>query len=140
MDNNRVTKRRRFVAGFAAVLLAGCGSGGGQRKEILVGWEPVVSFAGHGDSQSEAFNIDSGQWRIRWETKNEETPGAGRFKVTAHSSVSGRPIAQAVDFKGVGKNVAVINEDPRFYFLVVESTGVDWSIAAEQMFEGERRD
>ena len=128
------------MAGFAAVLLAGCGSGGGQRKEILVGWEPVVSFTGHGDSQSEAFNIDSGQWRIRWETKNEESPGAGRFKVTAHSSVSGRPIAQAVDFKGVGKNVAVINEDPRFYFLVVESTGVDWSIAAEQMFEGERRD
>ena len=139
----RVTMRRRILPGLGAglvLVLAGCGSWGAARKELLVGWEPVVSFSGRGDSQSEAFNIDSGQWRIRWETKNEDSPGAGRFKVTAHSSVSGRPIAQAVDFKGVGKNFALINEDPRFYFLVIESAGVDWSIAAEQMFEGERRD
>lgn len=140
---SRVTKLKRTrlgLAGCLCLVMAACGSAERQPKKLLVGWEPVISFQGHGDSQSEAFNIESTQWRIRWETKNEETPGAGRFKLTAHSSVSGRPIAQAVDFKGVGKNLSVISEDPRFYFLVIESSGVDWSISAEQRFEGERRD
>jgi hypothetical protein len=107
---------------------------------MLVGWEPVVSFSGHGSSQSEAFNIEAGQWRIKWETKNEEKPGQGRFKVTVHSSVSGRPLLTAIDFKGAGRNVAVINEDPRLYFLVIDSAQVDWGIAVEQMVRGERRD
>ena len=110
---SRVTKLKRTrlgLAGCLCLVMAACGSAERQPKKLLVGWEPVISFQGHGDSQSEAFNIESTQWRIRWETKNEETPGAGRFKVTAHSSVSGRPIAQAVDFKGVGKNVSVLSD------------------------------
>jgi hypothetical protein len=45
----------------------------------------------------------------------------------------------AIDVKGVGQNVAVVNEDPRLYFLVIESEGVDWSIAAEQRVTGERQ-
>jgi hypothetical protein len=139
MDNEEVTNRIRMalLAVTAAIGLVGCGSG--DSGEILVGWQPVVSFSGHGNSQSEAFNIDSGQWRIKWETKNEETPGAGRFRVTVHSSVSGRPLMTAIDVKGVGQNVAVVNEDPRLYFLVIESEGVDWSIAAEQRVTGERQ-
>jgi hypothetical protein len=139
MDNEEVTNRIRMalLAATAAIGLAGCGSG--DSGEILVGWQPVVSFSGHGNSQSEAFNIDSGQWRIKWETKNEETPGTGRFRVTVHSSVSGRPLMTAIDVKGVGQNVAVVNEDPRLYFLVIESEGVDWSIAAEQRVTGERQ-
>src|SRR5258708_37486248 len=101
------------MATLAMLALAGAGCGS---KEILVGWEPVVSFSGHDNSQSEVFNIESGQWRMKWETKNEEKPGAGRFRVTVHSAVSGRPLVQAIDFKGVGKNVAVVDEDPRLHF------------------------
>jgi hypothetical protein len=139
MDNEEVTNRIQtmLLASVAAIALAGCGSG--DSGEVLVGWQPVISFSGHGNSQSEAFNVDSGQWRIKWETKNEEKPGAGSFKVTVHSSVSGRPLMQAVDFKGVGQNVAVINEDPRLYFLVIESEGVDWTISAEQRVTGEKQ-
>ena len=140
MDNEEVTNRIRtaLLAAMAAIGLAGCGSESNS-GEILVGWQPVISFSGHGNSQSEAFNIDSGQWRMKWETKNEETPGAGRFRVTVHSSVSGRPLMTAIDAKGVGRNVAVVNEDPRLYFLVIESEGVDWSISAEQRVTGERQ-
>ena len=140
MDNEEVTNRIRMtlLAAMAAIGLAGCGSG--DSGKVLVGWQPVISFSGHGNSQSEAFNVDTGQWRIKWETKNEEKPGMGWFKVTVHSSVSGRPLMQAVDFKGVGQNVAVINEDPRLYFLVIESEGVDWTIAAEQRVTGEAQD
>jgi hypothetical protein len=139
MDNEEVTNRieTMLLASVAAIALAACGSG--DSGEVLVGWQPVISFSGHGNSQSEAFNVDSGQWRIKWETKNEEKAGMGSFKVTVHSSVSGRPLMTAVDFKGVGQNVAVINEDPRLYFLVIESEGVDWTISAEQRVTGERQ-
>ena len=131
------TFRRIALAIVTAAALSGCrGSGSG---EMLVGWQPVVQFSGHGDSQSESFNVESGQWRIKWETKNEEKPGAGRFRVIVHSAVSGRPITQAIDAKGVGRNVAVVNDDPRLYFLVIESQGVDWTIAAEQMVRGEKQ-
>src|SRR5260370_39249032 len=106
------------------MVLSGCGS-----KEILVGWQPVVSFSGQGNSQSEGFNIESGQWRMKWETKNEGKPGTGKFRVTVHSAVSGRALVQAIDFKGVGRKVAVVNGDPRVYFLDIESEGVDWSSA-----------
>ena len=143
MDNKEVTnsKGRTVLVGLIMVIvtLSGCGQSSGS-GEILTAWQPVVSFSGNGNSQSEAFNVDSGQWRMKWETKNEEKPGAGRFRVTVHSSISGRPLVQAVDFRGVGRNVAVVNEDPRLYFLVIESEGVDWTIAAEQMVRGEKRD
>ena len=128
------------LSAFLAICLAGCGAAGRSGTgERLVAWQPVVSFSGHGNSQSEAFNVDSGQWRLRWETKNEEKPGTGTFRITVHSSVSGRPIMQAVDHLGTGKDVAIVNEDPRLYFLVIESAGVDWTIAAEQMVTGERQ-
>jgi hypothetical protein len=123
----------------AALCLVTCGRGGGH-GEMVIGWEPVVAFSGHGDSQSESFNVESGRWRIKWETKNEEKPGEGRFRVIVHSAVSGRPLMQAIDARGVGRNVAVIDEDPRLYFLVIESEGVDWSIATEQMVRGEKQD
>ena len=119
---------------LAALLLSGCQSGTkpGADNQVVVGWRPIQSFSGHGDSQTESFNIETGQWRIKWATSNENPPGSGTFRVTVHSAVSGRPLMEVVDHKGVGHGIAVVTEDPRLYHLVIDSTGLDWTVSVEE--------
>jgi hypothetical protein len=38
-------------------------------KAFAMGWRPVVTFSGHGSTQTESFSIETGQWRIKWATK-----------------------------------------------------------------------
>ena len=103
-----------------------------ESQAATVGWRPVESFSGHGNTQTQSFDIGSGQWRIKWETKNEMPPGTGTLQVTVHSAVSGRPLVLAVDHRGVGHDIAYVNEDPRLFHLVIESSNVDWSVAIEE--------
>jgi hypothetical protein len=105
-------------------------------QQTLTGWRPVGSFSGRGNSQTESFNIETGQWRIKWATTNENPAGAGTFRVTVHSAVSGRPMGVAVDQRGMGHGTAYVNEDPRLYHLVIESSNVDWSVAMEEAVVG----
>ena len=100
-------------------------------QQTLVGWRPVGSFSGRGNSQTESFNIESGQWRIKW-----ATDGAGMFQMTVHSAVSGRPLGVPVEQRGTGHGTAYVNEDPRLYHLVIESSEVDWSVAVEEAVVG----
>ncbi len=120
-----------------AILLAtsGCRSQSEPKagtKPPTVGWRPIETFSGRGNTQTQSFNIESLQWRIKWETKNEMPPGAGTFQVTVHSAVSGRPLQVAVDHRGVGHGVGYVTDDPRLYHLVIESSNVDWSVAIEE--------
>ena len=82
--------------------------------------------------QTEPFISDTGSLRLRWETRNETAPGAGTFRVTLHSDVSGRPLLVAVDKRGEGRDTAYVTEDPRSFFLAVESANLDWTVAAEE--------
>ena len=82
--------------------------------------------------QTEAFISDSGSLRIVWETRNETAPGRGTFKITLHSGVSGRPLLEAVEHHGVGHDVAYVNEDPREFFLLVESSDLDWLVSVSE--------
>jgi thiosulfate reductase cytochrome b subunit len=58
-------------------------------KPITVGWRHIETFSGHGNSLTESFNIESGQFRIKWETSHETAAGKGAFLVMVHSAVSG---------------------------------------------------
>ena len=82
--------------------------------------------------QTEPFISDTGSLRLRWETRNEPVPGTGIFRVTVHSDVSGRPLVLAVDVRGVGRDTSYVSEDPRSFFLAVESANLDWIVAAEE--------
>ena len=82
--------------------------------------------------QTDPFISDTGSLRLRWETTNEAAPGSGSFRVTVHSDVSGRPLILAVDARGVGRDTAYVIEDPRSFFLAVESANVDWTVAADE--------
>jgi hypothetical protein len=134
--------RNSFVAVliFAAGVTFGCGST--QRPEAhrsQIGWRPIGKWSGRGDTQTESFNIESTQWRIKWETKGAASAGAGAFHVVVHSAVSGRPIQDAVEHQGDGHGIAYVTEDPRLYHLVIDSAGVDWSIVVEEAVVGEAR-
>ena len=136
MAESSLTKAKAALL-TAALVINACRSGPKPGpRQVTVGWRPIASFSGHGDAQTDSFNIESGQWRIKWVTTNEKPPGAGTFKVTVHSAVSGRPLTVAVEHRGIGRDTAYVNEDPRLFHLVIESGGVDWSVSMEEAVIG----
>src|SRR5262245_2925456 len=105
-----------------------------QAATDTVAWKPLGSWSGHGVMQTEAFISDTGSLRITWETRNEAVPGKGVFTVALHSGVSGRTLLDAVSHTGVGRDVAYVTEDPREFFLVIESSNLDWSVSVDEGF------
>jgi hypothetical protein len=88
--------------------------------------------------QTEAFIGNTGSLRVRWETRNEATPGRGVFTVTLHSAVSGRPLVPVVEHKGIGHDTTYVSEDPREFFLVIDSSGLDWTVDVEEGVAGQK--
>jgi len=89
-------------------------------------------LVGPGDSQTDSFNIESTQWRIRWETR-----GDGSFHLVVHrrgerASDPGRRRATRKR-----RGIVYVTEDPRLYHLVIDSDGVDWSIKVEEAVVGD---
>jgi hypothetical protein len=116
----------------AALITAGCRSEARPSpKPARAVWRPVGSWSGRGSTQTESFEL-SGLWRIRWEARNETSPGAGTLYVTVNSAVSGRPLMTAVDHHGAGRDTVDVTEDPHLFYLAIDATGLDWSIVAEE--------
>jgi hypothetical protein len=123
---------------LSALVMGACGPRSKTvPKHPTLGWRPVASWSGRGNTQTESFNMESGQWRIRWETSERQPSGAGTFRVIVHSSVSGRLVEVAVEHQGAGSGLAYVAEDPRQFFLEIESSGVDWKVAVEEGVIGE---
>jgi hypothetical protein len=116
----------------AALLTASCRDAVPAARTPAIAWRPLGSWSGRGSMQTEPFISDTGSLRIRWETRSEAAPGTGVFRVTVHSDVSGRPLVLAVDARGVGHDVAYVSEDPRSFFLAVESANLEWTLAVEE--------
>jgi hypothetical protein len=115
-----------------SVLLAtGCGVESKPATRDVFIWRSVGSWTGRGPLQTESFIGETGSLRVRWETRHETVPGGGKLQVTVHSAISGRPLAVAVDHRGVGKDSAYVSEDPRVFYLVVESANIEWSITVD---------
>jgi hypothetical protein len=123
------------IVGFASVV-SGCGSQSTSAAKQVIVWQPVGSWSGHGNRQSESFTSDTGALRVRWTTSNEAPAHAGAFRLTAHSAISGRPLQLAVDHRGVGGGTSYIDEDPRVFYVVVESANLDWSYTVEEAVVG----
>jgi hypothetical protein len=109
-------------------------------KELAMGWRLIFSQAGRGTMQTESFQIDTGQWRIKWFAVAADDAGSGvdEFRVGVHSSVSGRLMNVAIDHPGVGEGIAYVAEEPRPFFLSIESSGLNWSVHVEEGVLGER--
>jgi hypothetical protein len=97
-------------------------------------WQHLGSWSGRDNLQTESFVGETGYLRVTWETSHETSPGAGTFKLTVGSSISGRPLMVAADFRGVGHNVAYINEEARTFYALVESSNVEWTFTVDEGF------
>jgi hypothetical protein len=128
---------RRFVfvpiVSFVLVFtLAGCGERPSEPQQIVPVTRVVGSWQGHGTTTVGDVNSDTGRLRITWQTRNESPKGAGTFKLTLRSGVSGRTIGIVADHSGEATGTAEFDEGPRTYDFLVESAGVDWSFRVEE--------
>ena len=122
-----------------ALLLSGCRDNPKPQPTDVVVWHQVGSWAGRGNKQTESFTSDTAGFRVRWTTKNETAPGAGTLKVIFRSGDSGREIIQAVDVRGIGSDEEIVAaERPRWYYLTIDSTGVDWTVSVDERIDAQR--
>jgi hypothetical protein len=118
---------------LALVLFSiACGNTPAPRPEHVAVTRPLGSFQGRG-SQTIGVVSESGRLRVTWETRNEDPPGAGTFRLALHSGVSGRPIELITDERGLGKGTKEVADDPRPYNLMVDSANLDWSFSVEEI-------
>ena len=76
---------------------------------------------------------DTGGFRVHWEAANEQPSGAGQLRVVFRSGDSGREIIEAIDTHGAGSGVEDVAADrPRWFYITIESTGVDWRVSVDE--------
>jgi hypothetical protein len=121
------------LSGAVLVFLAvACSSKPSTPQEIQAVTREVGAWQGHGTATVGDIPSETGRFRIQWETTNESPAGAGTFKLTMRSAISGRPLQLVVDHKGTGSGTAEYDEGPRTYDFLVESANVDWSFRVEE--------
>ena len=110
--------------------LAGCSSkpAAASRKETF--WRKVGTWSGHDRLQTESWPGDTGAMRIRWSTTRAAADG--RFQLTIHSAISGRPMQTVVDETTNSEGTAYFSDDPRVFFAVVDSKNIDWTFTIEE--------
>lgn len=131
-------------AALAVAVLAASGTGGcragtdrpAKPAERAVAWHRLGAWAGRGNLQTESFTSDTGALRIHWETTpqagNAGPARTGGFRLTAHSAISGRPLQEVVDHAGVGSGVGYVQQDPHVFYVVVDSSGLNWMFTVEE--------
>lgn len=124
-------KKMIFVP-FVSLVLADCGSPPSEPRPIVAVTRTVGSWSGRGTRTVGDVPSETGRFRIHWDTRNESPAGAGTFKLTLRSAISGRTIGIVADHKGTGAGMAEYDEGPRTYDFLVESANVDWSFRVEE--------
>jgi len=115
-------------------LLPSCTQPPPKPAEQTVIWDHAGSWSGRGNLETNSFPASSGYLRFTWETSNETKPGEGRFKLILGSSISGRLIQVVVDSQGASRDVSYVSEEPRTFYLKVESANEDWKVTVDEGF------
>jgi hypothetical protein len=136
-------RARRWLTGCvmapiaAGLLSSGCGTPSAEpvQKEVFV-WKKLGEWSGNGNVQTESFIGLTGALRMRWRTENEAPKGAGTFRLILQSAISGRTLQEPVDETGTGEGEAYVAEDPRGFYMSVESAHLDWWVSVEEAVFG----
>jgi len=122
---------RRFAIALA-LCLSSCAPAPSQPQDIAAVTREVGVWQGRGTASVGDIPSETGRFRIHWETTNESPAGAGTFKLTMRSAISGRPLHTVVDHQGMGTGTADFDEGPRTYDFLVESANVDWKFRVDE--------
>lgn len=115
-----------------ALCLASCTPAPTRPQDIVAVTREVGVWQGRGTATVGDIPSETGRFRIHWQTTNESPAGAGTFKLTMRSAISGRPLQLVVDHKGVGTGTADFDEGPRTYDFLVESANLDWHFRVDE--------
>jgi hypothetical protein len=144
MGNVPMHARLRFAARvlttIALIVLAVSGAACGGEPPAPVApptaaeleWRELGSWSGRAGRQTESFEVSMTAMRLRWKTSRETAPGTGRFTVTLHSAVSGRPIQTLVEARGEGAATVNVADEPRWSHFVVDAANLEWEMTLEQ--------
>lgn len=88
-------------------------------------WITLGSWSGRGDRQTESFDITTGSLRVTWES-------AGRFALSLHSAISGRPLELIADSEHGGLGTVRVAAEPRVAYLLIEADEEEWHITLEE--------
>ena len=112
--------------------ISACDSRTQPPQQVVAVTRQVGSWEGRGDKTVGDVTSETGRFRIHWETFNESPAGAGRFKLTMRSAISGRTLHVVTDHKGNGTGHADFDEGPRTYDFLVESDNVEWKFRVDE--------
>jgi hypothetical protein len=125
---------RALSALTLVTVLADCGRHDEAEPPLVPVVQPMATWEGTGN-QTLGLVSQSGRFRLRWQTRPE--PGRdgrdGIFKLTVHSGVSGRPLHEVADQRGPGDGAYNVEDDPRPFNLMVEASGLAWTIWADEI-------
>jgi hypothetical protein len=131
--------RAVLLAALVAVAAGGCRARADQPPKPAaqsIAWHQLGTWSGRGNLQTESFTSETGTLRVRWETTpqaGDAAPAAtGAFRLTAHSAISGRPLQEAVDQRGLGHGVGYVQQDPHVFYIVVDSIHLSWKFTVEE--------
>jgi len=133
--------RRLLLLLVAAALAAACrAQAPPPAQEDVTIWQRRGSWTGRGVTQTDPFISETGLLRITWEARGAAgaAPGAGSFRIVLHSDVSGRELQVPVERAGPGNDVTYVVEDPRSFFLVIDSKDLDYTVEVAEGIPGKR--
>ena len=123
---------RLFASILVVFVISACSPPASQPQPIVAVTRTVGSWQGRGTRTVGDVPSETGRFRIYWQTSNESPAGAGTFKLTLRSAISGRTIGIVADVTGTSAGTAAFDEGPRTYDFLVESANVDWTFRVEE--------
>jgi hypothetical protein len=120
-------------------VLIACERAPRPRPQEITIWRPLAAWSGQGVLQTDPFTSNTGFLRVTWEARSVNPTQLGTLQIALHSDVSGRRLAMVLERRGPGRDVTYVSEDPRSFYLLIESTDLEWSVDVAEGIPATRR-